>query len=861
MADISFLNKFKNVIRLLKEPQPIVQKPENLESDFNSFKVRSIYTSNELKTFYNNRERSIRTGASAQSHTNILLQYLDFVSSGVKGSEEKVKNLVALNPEIKKAKQIYVASVMSPNDLQEELVKISVDDPTLDEKLKEDVEEYLNDFFNKKLEFGCKLSQWLGEYSYECDAKPIMILPKSNISNLIAYQNKLSEKNNMFQEDDNFSFDSSTKKYTDKEVVERIFNEAWEVFEPSLDKTGKIEGKKKIIRQQADSVYTLIKNNANNFNFTTDIAKVVGFKMIKEKQNKDTSNKIVDNMFNTFLGQGTNILAIKDDIEDSDVQPIMLELPASAVVPIIIPGSKREHMGYFILMDEWGNPLISFNETDLTENSTGNMSRGSHNAFYSLGNPLFTNNYFNDPSQKYEINEAIFNIAMKQIFEDKFKKKDGLDLPLSEFASLSKFLFHQMLHKNKTTILFVPESLIVYYCDSYKDDGTGQSKVGSIEFVLSLRTHLLIAGVMGAIRAAIDKENFEVTIGDKNTNPEQTIEMVRNAAIDKKRLDFKNSGPVSVNRSISDASVSVTPKNFKGLDFELTRTKDSSASDYRPADDSLMEQLNKMYNNGLDVPPSSLNQLDENEFAKSVATNNIIFSNEIRKVHKRLKPLNKKLLSTYLKFSKNNQLDLLNIFRKHTGDIDDTKVIDETNDNESNAVLNAPNNVSDKDKQITNDEKKFLSSILKNIEVDLPAPNIAITKSHLEDLQAELEFIDLVLNTVYNEDTIYTQTTEYKDFLKTILANIRADKFKEILSNSTLHHAIEFPDISEFDVVGLKDKLMPIINKYYGVKNLEESIIKNLEAGVEGSEDDMSSSEEPSEEQSTDSEEPEDFNF
>lgn len=305
---------------------------------------------------------------------------------------------------------------MSPNDLQEELVKITVDDPTMEEDLKIEVEELLNTFFNKQLDFGTKLSEWIGEYSYEVDAKPIMILPKSNISRMLEHQKAL-ESGKLFTESDYFCFNNNHKKDT---IVDSIYQEAWEVFEPKLDNKGKIVDKKKIIKQQCETVYTFIQNHKEYCNITTDIGKVFNSKEIKAQKLKKASDSLLNDMFNTFLGQNTNILAIKDDVKDSDEQPILLELPAKAVVPIIIPGSKTEHLGYFILMDEWGNPLTIFNDYNSLGDPDERLAKGSNAALFNSTLPIFNNNFFNDPKYKYEVNESIFNIAMKQIFEDRF---------------------------------------------------------------------------------------------------------------------------------------------------------------------------------------------------------------------------------------------------------------------------------------------------------------------------------------------------------------------------------------------------------------------------------------------------------
>ena len=835
---LPFINQLKNIITLFKEKEPTIEKPSNSESHFNSYIVKGIYSEPELSRFYK-KDRELNY---TQNQTNVLLQYLRLVSNNSKLSEEKLRNLVALNPEIKRAKKIFTASVMSPNDLQEELIEIIVDDPSMDTKLREEVEKYLNEFFNTKHEFGSKLTNWIGEYSYEVDAKPILILPKSNINDLMKYHKTIEEKGmGIFTEEEHITFHKhETISENKKTLVEKIYTEAWEVFEPIVDKDNKIVGKK-IFKQAADSTIDFIQNHGSLVNFTTDIVKMTSIKRTKENKINTTSNDIIKRMYHSFQGDNTNIFVLDDKPNEENTQPIVMELPAKAVIPIIIPGSKEEHIGYFVLMDEWGNPISIFDNYNQYDNTDGGLSKKSSQAIFNTGNPLFANNIFgNDPNYKYEITQSIFNIAVKHIFEDKFKSNNLLDLPLNEFESLSKFLFHQMLNKNRTTVLFVPASLIVYYCDSYKEDGTGQSKISSIDFVLSLRTTLLVAGVMGGIRAAIDKEIIEVTIDQKNTNPEQTIELIRNTAIEKKALNFNATNPSMISRSITDAAISIVPKNFKGLDFELSKSKDSSASDFRPASDDLMETLTKMFIDSLDVPPSSLNQLDENEFAKSVTTNNIIFTNDIKKVQKQLRVKNKKYLSTYLKFSSYNQKELLDIYKKYKGNEDTFK---------EEGVI-----------RLDDDAKQFLYSVISNIEANLPAPNISITKSNLEDLESELDFIDKVIEVIYSEDQIYTESSEYKDFLKSIAANVKSNLVKELLDKSSLHKNILFDDIKAFDINTIGNNLKALMNKHKGITNLEQAIKSSLEK-EDVPEEDNSTSSEPSDDNSSEPSGFSDFKF
>lgn len=64
-----------------------------------------------------------------------------------------------------------------------------------------------------------------------------------------------------------------------------------------------------------------------------------------------------------------------------------------------------------------------------------------------------------------------------------------------------------------------------------------------------------------------------------------------------------------------------------------------------------METVNNMVIDNLGVPPSALNKLSEDRYAKSVSTINVIFSNEIRKAQRFICDTTKKFIVNYLRFS------------------------------------------------------------------------------------------------------------------------------------------------------------------------------------------------------------------
>ena len=44
--------------------------------------------------------------------------------------------------------------------------------------------------------------------------------------------------------------------------------------------------------------------------------------------------------------------------------PLVMRLPSESIIPVHVPGSPEEHVGYFVLLDATGNPLNKANKAD-----------------------------------------------------------------------------------------------------------------------------------------------------------------------------------------------------------------------------------------------------------------------------------------------------------------------------------------------------------------------------------------------------------------------------------------------------------------------------------------------------------------
>ena len=110
-----------------------------------------------------------------------ILEKLKSVSSNSKKMMDEIENLKIMAPELSMAETIIISSIMSPTDLQTDVVSITVDPENVSAETKTKINELLTNYFNDEFKLGPKLVDWLGTAGFHDGAKAIMILPQSEL--------------------------------------------------------------------------------------------------------------------------------------------------------------------------------------------------------------------------------------------------------------------------------------------------------------------------------------------------------------------------------------------------------------------------------------------------------------------------------------------------------------------------------------------------------------------------------------------------------------------------------------------------------------------------------------------------------
>lgn len=515
-------------------------------------------------------------------------------------------------------------------------------------------------------------------------------------------------------------------------------------------------------------------------------------------------NFLFDDDMPTFL--------VSEEMDDGAKEcASLIEIPTSAVVPIIVPGNSHKHLGYFILVDQWGTPMVEKN-TDLGAfQGSRKMSDSSMQAAF--GKPVgHILGDLND-GQRYETTMRIFGLTVKNLMESKLEEF-GLDgVSVSEHEAITNSMFRQLVLKRKVGLIFVPESMMVYYRFDHHADGTGKALIEDMKTLLSLRTTLLVSYIMAATENSIDHKILEVGVDDKQANIEQFLEIVNQTFVEKKMLRFNNN-PQTVQRDLVQKAVTIVPKGISGLQDSLNvSTERRSAGSISP-DTDLLEKLSEWVVSFLQVPAAAMNQLGQSEYSRSVATTNIFFNDNIKGRQKITNQHTTKLVRLVLRFNAPLRQRITDILKATLST--ETEVNTQSSDEANKPII-------DGQELVKNDDSvnKNLYKIIQNTKTTLPQPKIVVDKAQYQEITEYVESLEKIINDLYPDDLL-GPNDEYADIVKLIRAVTKGQMVRDYIDNIGFQSTYEIPLPEQVDTKLAENFILRAINlkkKFLDIKN------------------------------------------
>lgn len=731
---------------------------------------------------------------------------------------QESRAIMALTPEITQASKILVPSILNPNELQEAEINFEIRTDTIDEQKKTAIIKLLKEYFNEGLQLGVKQSDWVEEMLFTHGSRPVMILPTEHLKHLIAeskarpnvrvglesFVQTLSDER-PFSEKHGTKTIAGFESFNHLEIAAANFKDVSEVFcnsdaQPTRtywDGDQKREPlKEKDIKQGLEglSKHILEKLKPGDVIKISENPSIVRMGDELAAATKKDLNKGFDDFLRGRYGlfRQDPVIGIPEDVKTDPKDqfklghPAMIELPTESVIPVCVPGSNKDHIGYFLLVDETGRPIRSSVEANKYSLGTTQVE-AAYNTFFNSASEYQIGGRYGDMTKMAGI--RVFDHILDKYIQSRMNNMGMSGYTTDRSSDITTCMFYRLLEHKKTQLVFIPESLMVYYAFDYRDNGTGKSKMEDLNFVLSLRMTLMVASIMAMANEAINRTKVDLTFDPNQSNPEALMDMIRDSIVESRRMRF-STNPSDISRDILRQSIMVNPKNLPGLEGLDISHEDGSTRTQVKADKELLDSLTNMVITGLDVPYSALNQLSETEYSRSIATTNLLFSRKIIAYQRLLSTHNDKFVRTYIRYSEPLKKKIVTILK---GSKDDATL--KVGNDGSNIVGGTD-----------------LNALLDCIHTYLPSPNMAITKTQFETVREYISSLEEVLNTFYSPELIPSEDSQLINTMAVMKAHTKAVLVREYIGKTTAFSGLEMPDLSDLNPTEFANTFQKVFN-------------------------------------------------
>lgn len=758
------------------------------------------------------------------------------------------EKLMSLAPEIEQAAAILIPSILSPNDFRKNIFEVIIEGGNESQPAKDKIVELIKHHFGEELDLSTKLSEWLNDAMFKMGGKAIMILPTSIIGELrdkVGTVECLDGGN--FAKSIVDSIEGSVEHIvctnikvirsvcSDDELIDRVIS--LPAFSPLTDdakeaeikrmrgllQAGLVKGaayldEKKLVKF-SDDPRMLIKSKLSNSAALEAIDTAILKKLGEDAKPKhrDTSDGITANSKNKDMSfaryNHIPYIDLSDYVHDDDsgAYPAVIELPYESVIPVIVEGSPSSHIGYFVMINTNGIPISAEadNFGDLLNSTSGSQRVNNlYNAFY--GSSQFSVQKKMSIDAKFEILNSIYDSFVNKMMHSKLDKM-GLDKHSVELTSnISKVMFARLLKNSETRIIFVPKRLMMYLAFQHNPDGTGRSKIDNIKFPLSLKMTLIIVRMISLIESSINRRTLNITLDDGIGNPLELLRSVKKDIISNKMYGITYD-PSTIIKSVLDKELTIIPNKIPGVeDFALSDTPNNV--EYPKPDDAILDEIKNMYMMSLGVPPSAMNRLSEDEFSRSVASNNIFFSNQLKTYQKCTCKFVTDFIHTYTSFSTKLKKDIVDVLNDEiSAEKDVDKKVKKTKKDEKVVTKDkALGDAEDKSKEGETSVEQRLSNVLGNIKFTLPPPTLAQDKANFDELKDYIEIVDVVLTNMFPDDMV--SDPDLGATVKVLRANTKREIIKEHIKTNSLLSDLDFDVLENIDLVDTADTTQKLMN-------------------------------------------------
>lgn len=683
-----------------------------------------------------------------------------------KKNADAIQTLKVL-PDLRLCADILVSSVLSPKDMTSTELLYKLPEGTLAPELHAKVLELLKTELEKRHDLKTRVPEALREALFDYGSYPMLVLPENAIDEMINRNRRVS------LEGLSDYYDAKTGEvkplgFLANEPAQSKgtgFKAALESFATGRAALGydpKLKIKLGNESVHTEPTVTVVDNPAAmRLGALTQMLREINNRSLYQTAGFGTALESFDNAISDYMVDRSIMrrpvatAALTDSVPNqfelrrkSVGEPLVLKLPSEAVIPVYVPGDPKTHVGYYIALDEEGNPL-RLTEQMGTIAFGGNTQTGLSTAITQYVAKQLGNGGQFDATNSLHVQMAyqMYADAVERDLVARVKNSGMVaNAAISNNVEIYRLMLSRTFANQHTQLLYVPKEYLSYIALMFGDDGIGESLLDQQSQLNALRVTLLFADVINSVRNAIGRTKVTMKIDPDDATPENTIEMAMEEIIRSRTLSLPTgmNDPNDIMRFLQKAGYEWDIQNHPGLPdttFDFTQTQ----SNYPKIDVDLTKSLRDQSIQAFGLTPEMVDQgASGPEFATSIVQNNILLAKRVIVLQDKFTPK----LSDFLRklaAADAGVVEALKEMLEREFDKIVLKVEDLLHSEDTAAKLD-----DDTSKKVV--VSYVLQVIMNSFYVELPRPSSVTSESQKSDLQNYTDLIDAALDSYINDD-------------------------------------------------------------------------------------------------------------
>lgn len=710
-------------------------------------------------------------------------------------------NLFQVLPDMELCRQILVSAVASPADLTHIKLVFTNDSDELGGELIGPMVRHLEHFFTHDFNLKKNITDWIDDILIMKGSHPILIIPESGIDALINSDLKAG-----FEALAKRTEDQADHRWHAPKGLLGIHDGSKVVnFESFTAGGGEYAATSHTIRYQPHQN----KVPLSNFRVTDNLA-VLREPIIRQAKQQLAVSKIYGTGMESLRRSGRK-RGEKKEPRDAEVakvffrrqqgvsnqlqsiptrkqsggetygHPLVYHLAPEAVVPVHVPGSPGDHIGYFVLLDATGYPINCSSRTNYFDDirsglgatsGTGSQLGSQMLSMVGVGMKGMGDGQYNDAVIE-RMSEMHGNMIEHDLLARLKAGMMGGEYELSRTDDINRLMLARALKNKATTMLYVPAELMIYMAVDYNEFGVGKSLIEDGKILGSIRAVATFANVMGAVNNAVPGKTIKITLDGDDKNPVETFQFMLGEALAMNRGEFPLgvTHPMSMIEQIQLSGINVevdgNPR-FPSVGTEVTAREGANAR----VDPELLDMLRRQHVQMFSLTPEMVDGVGEVNFATTVVSNNLMLLKRVIMLQSKVNPF----LS-----------DVARIFTYNSGILmqELAELVD--------------NNLKDEDREGRTTEEiiyQFLSTLI----VNLAEPETDHLKDSVESVSDYAAAVDAILPYYITEDFVKGISQEQYDpeLVSTVMISAKAWFMRDFMRRKGI--------MQEFDIFTTLDE-------------------------------------------------------